>query len=166
MSEDLAILRVSPLRRLIGIGTTVGLGGLLIYLAGMHAPMAPGWRVFLLAVGIGVLAVAEAMRRATGRALHLTREGLFDSAGREVAAIGRIARVDRGIGALKPSNGFALELNARAPRAWAPGVWWRIGRRVGVGGVTSAAQAKAMADILALMLRERDGGSCGSPRGD
>jgi hypothetical protein len=45
-----------------------------------------------------------------------------------------------------------LRLSDKAPRAWYPGLWWRMGRRVGIGGVTSAAQTKAMAEIIAAMI--------------
>ena len=73
-----------------------------------------------------------------------------------VAAWDDIARVERGAFALRPSNGFLLHLHAPGPRAWAPGLWWRLGRRLGVGGVTAAGQSKGMAEILTAMLVERD----------
>ena len=41
--------------------------------------------------------------------------------------------------------------------AWAPGMWWRVGRRVGVGGLTGGAESRAVADALAAMLVERAG---------
>lgn len=155
MPEELAVLRVSALRRLVGLGAIVTLAGLLLSVAVLQPPAAPLWRGFLLVLGVGVLVLGEAMRRATLRPLRLTSEGLFDSAGRELARIDEIAGIDRGMFALKPSNGFTLKLAAPRPRAWAPGVWWRLGRRVGVGGVTSAAQARAMAEILTALLAER-----------
>ncbi|WP_243644986.1 hypothetical protein [Rhodovulum euryhalinum] len=143
------------MRRAVGLGAMLMLAGLMLSVALFRPPADPLWRGFLLALGAGVLVLGEAMRRATGRPLRLTREGLFDSDGRELARIDEIAGIDRGMFALKPSNGFTLRLNVPKPRAWAPGVWWRIGRRIGVGGVTSAAQAKAMAEILTLVMAER-----------
>ena len=65
--------------------------------------------------------------------------------------------VDRGLFAFKPSNGFVVVLSQGGWRGWAPGLWWRLGRRLGVGGVTSAAQAKAMAEILSIEIARRDG---------
>jgi len=67
-----------------------------------------------------------------------------------------IERVDRGVFAFKPSNGFLVRTREPSARAWRPGLWWRFGRRIGVGGVTSANQTKAMSEILAAMLAERD----------
>ena len=133
----------------------VALGALVLYIAAANPPAQPLWQLFLVGLGAAVLILAEAMRRASGRALHLTRAGLFDSEGREVARLGQIAEVERGTFAIKPSNGFTVKLTSPAPRAWAPGVWWRLGRRVGVGGVTSPVQAKAMAEILTALLAER-----------
>lgn len=140
------------MRRVLGLAVMGALAGLLLYVAAVRPPATAGWRVFLLALGGGTLILGEAMRRATGRALQLTRTGLFDSDGREVARIDRIAGVDRGAFAFKPSNGFTLRLTEPGPRAWAPGVWWRLGRRVGVGGVTPAGETRAMADLLSAML--------------
>ncbi|MBL3569240.1 hypothetical protein DSD19_19835 [Rhodovulum sp. BSW8] len=157
MTEELATLRVSAVRRVIGLGVLLALAGLLLQIALVHPPAGIGYRAFLLAMGAGALALAEAMRRATARRLVLTREGLFDDRGRELARIERISGLDRGMLAFKPSNGFSLSLTEALPRAWAPGVWWRFGRRVGVGGVTSAGEAKAMAEILTALLQEKAG---------
>ena len=53
-----------------------------------------------------------------------------------------IARVERGLFAFKPSNGFLILLNNPMSRAWHPGLWWRFGRRIGIGGVTPQAEGK------------------------
>ena len=42
-------------------------------------------------------------------------------------------------------------------RVWRPGLWWRLGRRVAIGGVTAASQTKPLADILTMKVLERDG---------
>jgi hypothetical protein len=99
------------------------------------------------------------MWRATGLSVDLTAAGLSDSTGRIIAPLAEIRSIDRGAFAFKPSNGFLVRLKTRQPRAWAPGLWWRFGRSVGVGGVTSRDQAKLMAEFLAAMLAERGGGS-------
>jgi hypothetical protein len=63
--------------------------------------------------------------------------------------------VDRGTFAFKPSNGFLLRTETRQPRLWQPGLYWRTGRRIGVGGITRAAESKALADLIAIKLAER-----------
>lgn len=159
MAEELAVLRVSAVRRVVGLGVIATLAGLLLWVALVRPPADPLWRGFLLVLGGVTLVLGEAMRRATARPLRLTRAGIFDSEGRELARIDEIAGIERGMFAMKPSNGFTLKLTVAGGRAWAPGVWWRLGRRVGVGGVTSAAQARAMAEILAAVLAERMAGA-------
>ena len=92
------------------------------------------------------------MRRATSSSIELRRDGLYDQDGTLIARIDNIKRMDRGILAFKPSNGFILLLTEPMPRAWRPGLWWRFGRRVGVGGVTSAGMTKGMSEILSTLM--------------
>ena len=63
--------------------------------------------------------------------------------------------MDRGAFAFKPSNGFMLKLSRKGPFAWEPGIWWRIGRRVGVGGVTPGTPAKVMAEMIQERITRR-----------
>jgi len=44
---------------------------------------------------------------------------------------------------------------ATQPRAWSPGMWWRMGRRVGIGGTVAAGPAKFMAEQIALRIATR-----------
>ncbi len=141
-------LRAAPERRLFALGCLYALGALLIWLALVQPPALP-WLVFLLVLGGLVLALAEAMRRASALALRLTAAGLEDSAGRVIALWADIARIEQGTFAAKPANGFVIVLHAPAPRGWAPGMWWRLGRRIGVGGITARRDARAMAEALA-----------------
>lgn len=157
MTEPLATLSPSPLRRALGVGTLGLLGLVLLWVSAVSPPASLGWLALLVGLGLGALAMAEVMRRATATGLVLTREGLLTEGGEVIAPMGEIRRVERGLFAFKPSNGFLVSTTRGRPFAWAPGVWWRLGRRIGVGGVTSAAQAKAMAEILQMLLAERDG---------
>lgn len=153
----LARLHVSPVRRAVGLALLVAIGGFLVWVAFARPPEAPVWRLFLLVAGAGALWLAEAMRRATQGRLELTREALRDSSGRVLARVDEIRAVERGAFAFKPSGGFLLKLSAAHGAAWRPGLWWRLGRRVGVGGVTVGNEAKYMAEVIAAMLAEREG---------
>jgi hypothetical protein len=82
----------------------------------------------------------------------LTVDGLFDTGGRCLARWEDIDRIDKGTFAFKPSNGFLIVLKRPGPRGWAPGLWWQIGRRVGVGGVTPRQSARFMAETMVLRL--------------
>ncbi|EAQ01941.1 hypothetical protein OB2597_00950 [Pseudooceanicola batsensis HTCC2597] len=154
MGEILAELSVSQGRRIFGVGVLSVLGLLLLRMA--LAGAGGSWLdALVLAMGTAALAAAWVMYRATEHSVLLTDQGLYDSDGTLLAGIGTILSVDRGTFAFKPSNGFLVRLGDRHPRLWRPGLYWRLGRRMGVGGITRAAEAKMMADILSVRLAER-----------
>ncbi|MDW3183856.1 hypothetical protein [Roseobacter sp.] len=154
-TDVLATVKASAGRRFLGIGLLSVLGVLVIYVA-IASPPSFGWQIFLVALGITALLVADAMRRSTAHVLELTRTELRDSGGVVIADVAEITGIDRGAFAFKPSNGFLLRLKNAGPRNWRPGLWWRVGRRVGVGGMTPGRQTKYMAEIIAVMLAERE----------
>lgn len=154
--EVLAELQASAPRRWMAVAIMAVLGGLLIYIALAIPPAVLGWQVFLLVFGGLAIWLAEVTRRATELTLTLTETEITDSSGKKVAAISEIEGVSRGMFAFKPSNGFVLRLNTRKPRRWRPGLWWSLGKRVGIGGVTPGPQGKAMAQIIeALVVQGR-----------
>ena len=154
-SEILATVMPSTARRYAGLGMLAVLGAMLTYVALATPPTSIMWRIGLLALGVVVLWLAEKMRRATKVGVVLTRDELRTTDGQTLVRIEDMAGVVRGSFSLKPSNGFTVITKTRQARAWAPGVWWRVGKRVGVGGVTAASQAKYMSEILAALLAER-----------
>lgn len=131
------------------------LGGILVWIALAHPPEGLGWRLFLLGFGGLTLWGTLRMWQATALGLELTGEELRDSAGRRLARLDEIRSVSRGVFAFKPSNGFLITLHAPGPVAWAPGLWWRLGRRLGVGGVTGRDEARFMAEMLDSLLTRR-----------
>lgn len=153
-NEVLAVVRASMGRRVLGIGCLGLLGVLLIYMGFVHPP-ALGYQIFLLALGAGALWIADAMRRGTSSRVELTPQELRDGDGVVIARVEDIVGIDRGFFAFKPSNGFLLKLRAGEGRIWRPGLWWRMGRRVGIGGMTPGSQTKFMSEILATMLATR-----------
>jgi len=153
--EVLARVRASAPRRWMGIAMLATIGGLSIYVA-LAAPPALIWQLFLLAVGALALFMAERLRRATELTLELTETELRDSGGRVLARVADIQSLDSSFFAFKPSNGFLIRTKTPAARAWRPGLWWRVGRRIGIGGVTPGSQTKMMAEILSAMLARRD----------
>ena len=149
-----AEITVSAIRRITAYGVLLALGAVLVYTAFAGQVGFSGGAI-LLGLGVTVLWCAETLRRATRSAIQLTDQGLFDTQGTQLAALDDIASVNRGAFALKPSNGFSLVMKTKQPGAWVPGVWWRFGRRVGVGGVTAAGASKFMAEQIALRLVEK-----------
>ncbi len=152
--EILATVHASFGRRIIGIGALGALSVLLVYIA-LVQPPAFGWQVFLLALGGLSFWMADQMRRATSLTIELTPDVLRDSEGRILARMADVTRVERGAFAFKPSNGFLVTSSVSAPRVWAPGMWWRVGKRIGVGGMTPGSQTKFMADTMAAMIASR-----------
>lgn len=155
--EVLATVRASSGRRLVGLVSLGCLGLFLIYVAFSSSP-AFGWKMFLLALGVSAIWMADRMRRATSGAVELTSLGLRDSDGTMIARIEDIEHMDRGVFAFKPSNGFLLRTKpgTASENVWRPGLWWRTGRRVGIGGMTPGNQTKFMSEIISAMMAERD----------
>ena len=154
-SEILATVHASAPRRLFGVTLNIVLGLLLIYIALIKPPAHMGWQAFLVLLGVTVLWLGQKMWYATQRVIELTETELGDSSGEVIAYVDQIVSIDRGMLAFKPSNGFIFKVKTAQPRAWNPGLWWRFGRRVGVGGVTPGSNTKMMADIIAAKLAER-----------
>ncbi|MEO0372058.1 MAG: hypothetical protein AAF231_11425 [Pseudomonadota bacterium] len=159
--EVITELYASPARRFLGVGMLLVLGGLLLYTALAFPPSHLGWQVFLLGMGGVCVWVAERMRQATAQGVQLTEAGLRSSGGEIIAAMDDIDAVDRSIFVFKPSNGFVVRLKTSGPSRWMPGLWWRMGKRIGIGGVTPGGAGKIMADMLGAMLMQREKGEDG-----
>lgn len=128
------------------------LAGIAAWVAVFQTPSALIWTVFLWSFSLGALVLANATAKATAGGLILQDEALYTEAGDLLLRLEDVRKIDRGVFAIKPSNGFVLRLKSRQPSGWAPGLWWRIGRVMGVGGVTSKIQAEIMAETIAALL--------------
>ncbi len=153
--EILATVRPSSARRWVGVGMLSTVGVLIIYVA-LATPPEPVWQVFLLVVGGASFWLTYRMWHATSDWIELTETELRTGAGHLIARIEDIEAIDQGVFAFKPSNGFLLKTKEKAGNSWAPGLWWRLGRRVGVGGLTTAAETKFMLQGLAQLLAGRN----------
>lgn len=152
--EVLATIEASSPRRLAGVAMLGSVGVLVIYVA-LASPPEPVWQVFLLAVGAASLWLANRVWVATQDRIELTASELRTGSGQVIARVEEIEAVDRGVFAFKPSNGFLVRTREKAGNVWAPGLWWRLGRRIGVGGMTASAEAKFMSEILSAMVLQR-----------
>jgi hypothetical protein len=157
--EVIIAVRPSLFRRAVAAIAMVAAAGLLISAALQGA--GPFWQSLLVMMGLGMCYLAWRFWQATAVGLELTREALRDSDGRLLFAVADVQRIDRGIFAMKPTNGLTIHLTRAAEPAWQPGLWWRLGKRVGIGGVTAPSQARAIADTLALLEAERDSAGSG-----
>ena len=148
MTEEVLIsVGASQGRRVLAVGSLGTLGSFVAWIA--LAGQAPaGITLLLLVTAAAAMWAAWVLWRVTEHRLELTRSGLYSTDGTTLATVDAVAKVDRGTFAFKPSGGFLVHLNRPAPRAWAPGLWWRAGRTLGVGGVLPGGQARAMAELL------------------
>ena len=154
-NEVIATVSASAGRRLLGIVSLTLLGFLLIYLCFAQPPALLG-QVFLLGIGAGSLWVAYKMHHATALVIEMTDSEIRDSSGALIARLDDVESIDRGFFAFKPSNGFLLRTKQPQPRIWRPGLWWRVGRQIGVGGMTPGHQTKFMSEIIAATVAQRD----------
>jgi len=161
MSDEIvATIKASEPRRYMGVGMLGMVGALVIYVA-LSTPPSAGWLVFLLVVGLFAIWLAARMWQATQYHIELTEDELRSSDGNVIARVDDIKSIDRGFFAFKPSNGFLIKTKTPASRIWQPGLWWRFGRQIGIGGVTPGSQSRAMSEILAAMVAMRNQGGDG-----
>ena len=151
----LAVVEASAGRRILACGVIYALGLLVLYVT-FAKPPAAALMVFMIILGVGALVLGDKLRRATQSQIMMSADAITTTDGQTLALMDEIVSVDRGAFAFKPSNGFTLKLKTKQPRGWAPGLWWRFGRYVGVGGAVSAGQSKFMAEQIALRVAARD----------
>lgn len=153
------ISRLAPsiARRILASGSPAGLGVVVFWIAANHPAPSASLLLGLGALGLSALAFAVLVWRATAVGLVLTEAELRDTTGRQLFALADVQQVEKGALSWKPAGGFAVVLTAPKPRVWVPGLWWRLGRRVMIGGATNGGEAKAMADLLRIELDEQAG---------
>ena len=151
------IARPAAARWLV-ILSLVALGGLSAAMAVGAVTRQPLAALLFFAAALGLFALLMATLRSRSSRLRFDGERLTDDSGAELCRLEEIESVERGFVLLKPSTGFLLTLTEPKPGAWAPGLWWRWGRKIGVGGATSRAAGKMMAEAISLALAARRGG--------
>ncbi|WP_224815877.1 hypothetical protein [Hasllibacter sp. MH4015] len=159
-NEVLASITPKPARRVVAVGMIVALGLIVLSVAIARPPAALGWMLFLTFFGAGCMWLAWAMWQATGRRIELTRSELREVGedGRVLCTIENLAKVDRGMFAYKPAGGFVVRLKEPMSRVYAPGMWSRFGRTLSVGGASGRRDCKEVADLMIVLMVERDGG--------
>ena len=155
--EVLAVITPRTSRRVVAVGMIGILGALLWVIAAARPPEVFGWMLFLVFLGAGCLWLAVTMWPVTGRPVELTRPALPAVGGRLLCRAAGVDPVDRGLFAFKPAGGFLIRLKAPLGRVIAPGLWWRVGRTLAVGGATARRDAKEVADLMTVLILERDG---------
>ncbi len=154
--EPIFTLTPSPVRRHLGTGMMLFLGAVLLYIAVGSSTNSSFSFLLFAALGVAVFLITWRIHTSTANALVLSKDGIHSTDGTLVAEVSNITRIEQGVFAFKPSNGFTIILTEPMAAAWYPGLWWRFGRRVGVGGVTPRAQGKLMAEHILVQMKKRD----------
>ena len=150
----IATLTASPPRRWTGTAMLGLLGVLLVYRA-FSVPFGVS-QIVLILCGVGVIAAASRLYRATAQVIELTKTELRVKDGIVLTELSNIANVERGAFAFKPSNGFLVTTKQVGPRRWSPGMYWCFATRIGIGGATGAPQSKGLAETLSILIAEQD----------
>lgn len=153
--EVLAQITPQPARRGLATGMLGLLGFILLSVAARTPPQAIGFLVMLIVMGAGALWLAWRLWQASGVTIELTRSELREVGGRVLCDLDNVAKVERGVFAFKPAAGFLIYLREPMSRVYAPGLWWRAGKLIAVGGVTSRSEGKSTADLMNILLVER-----------
>lgn len=148
------VLQTSAAKRVFSVGILYVLAGLLGFVLFVHPPGDLVWLVFLAVMVAGTVWLALRTQASRGW-LELREDGLYLNGADLICSLDDIASVNRGVFAFKPSNGFLLRMKDPGPRRWAPGLYWRLGPFLGVGGATHKAQADVMSETIALELERR-----------
>lgn len=147
--EDKTIMTLgaSFLRLWFGIACTAGLGMVLFWIVFAGRP-AMIYQVLFLIMGGLSLYLADRLRRVGQDRIILTDTVLKLQSGPVLTSLDNIDTVERGAFAFKPPNGFLVKLKEPVQPGWAPGLWWKRGKVIGVGGVVPAGQSRAMAELI------------------
>jgi hypothetical protein len=148
-------LRPSRARLWFALAAQAGAGLVLVWIALAVGEAGVVLRVACAVAGGLLLWGLRRLRDAGSRALVLTEAGLADTRHGPLCGLADIVRVERGVFAFKPARGFALRLAAPGPRRWVPGLWWRMGRTIGVGGLTGAGETRIMGEMIEAMVAAR-----------
>ena len=140
----------------VSLGAIFAFGITLLVIALFSGESTGGLRIGAGVIGACMISLAMRVMRRGRTGISLNQAGLFETTGREICRIEDIRTIDRGFAALRPSTGFMIRLHEAADPGWSPGLWWRYGRMVGIGGMTPPGQGRAMAEILSAMLADRE----------
>lgn len=139
----------------MGVGFLLLLALTLAFAAWQLHDAALAWRAFVLVLAGFAATQAVALWRSENSGIGLRADGIYCLSTRQrLVALSEIEKVEAGLSLLKPASGFVVRLRSPAPFARMPGLWWRIGRRLGIGGITPKARGKAMASALEELLRQ------------
>ena len=155
MGDDLARISISRFRQKL-TGVLLAGGGFLVLYVNVQSPSEGlAARILIPLFGLGMIWLAIRLVRAGSAVLVLQSDGIWTGGGEQLCALDDIEAVRRSMLEMKPTNGFALVLRNPARPRWQPGLYWALGKRIGIGGSTNPLETKHMAQSIEAILAER-----------
>lgn len=148
-------IKPSLARVIIGAAAAGGLGCFVLWIAIQGNELSGLQRVVVVILGLLLAAAGWLMARNMKQTLVMNEHGLSDGRGTVICSLDQIVTVERGLSVLKPSNGFVVTIKDPMSSAWVPGVWWRYGRRIALGGLLPGGAMKVMAATLEHAVNAR-----------
>lgn len=111
-----------------------------------------GALVITLIIALFLMAAYRSYRERHAHLL-LADDGLRNHRGELLVGYDEIERVHRGLFALRPAQGLAISLRTPHQAAFVPGLYWRFGRRIGIGGATQPGSTRAFAEHIEAARR-------------
>ena len=84
----------------------------------------------------------------------INQSGLFNLDGSIVCEIGDIERIDVSPYTFKSANGFIVILKTKSSFKSIPGLYWRLGKRLSIGGLVSKNESKFLSHTLSGFLEK------------
>lgn len=157
-------LHPSPVRRYLGVASLALVSAVALRL-GLESEASDGGRMLLMLIGALGFYANYRFWKSTHDGLELTPTELRETGGRRVMAVADIRAIERELfGVIRPTNGFVIAHHGRYPSGFKPGLWWRIGGRVGIGGLTPSGEGKAMAELLLSLVDRQMADAGATPR--
>lgn len=120
---------------------------LLLY-EGLSFFIVSGERLGFILVGIFLLGLTYLFYFNTGKALILYEDRLVSTDGELLFELNNVASIENGLFSFKPSNGVLFHLKEPMSLKWKLGLWWRFGKRVGIGGCTQKSSINLAVEVI------------------
>ena len=86
----------------------------------------------------------------------INQSGLFNLDGSIICEIGDIEIIDVSPYTFKSANGFIVILKTKNSFKLIPGLYWRLGKRLSIGGLVSKTESKFLSQALLRFYEEKE----------
>ena len=86
----------------------------------------------------------------------INQSGLFNLDGSIICEIGDIEKIDVSPYTFKSANGFIVILKTKTSFKSIPGLYWRLGKRLSIGGLVSKTESKFLSQALLRFYEEKE----------